>query len=153
MGFESNKLIRARRELQKEREETRKALRDAVEGQVQLQYIGEAIQALEKGVENIEVDGVEVERVLDKTRVAAINAALNARFRLLAKVLPDLKAIELDLGAETMGAMRGYTELERAARVAFLLKRGREAGAGPAAEGDDADMDAAPGSADPSFLQ
>ena len=121
----------------------REELRQAVEGRSQLQCIFKSILALESGVEQIRADKGVLERPLDKFRVAALSAALNARFRLLAKVLPDLKAVEMELGEQTLGAVREFNSIERAARVHFLLERLREAGAGPATPGGDSGLDTA----------
>ena len=132
----------------------REELRQAVEGRAQLQCIFKSLMALESGVEQVRADGIIVERPLDKSRVAALSAALNTRLRLLAKVLPDLKAVEMELGENTLGAVREFNSIERAARVAFLLERLRADGAGPDTEGRDSHMDPASRSAErrPSFL-
>ena len=116
-----------------------------IEAKVHIQMIGRSIQALESGAETLVQDGVEIVRPLDKNRVVALSKALDARFRLLAKVLPDRKAMEVDLGEQTLGAVREYSNVERAARVAYLLERLREGGVRPVAPGRDTDMDAAPG--------
>jgi len=132
----------------------REALRQAIEVKEQLRQIARVIQSLESGTERVRVDGVEVDCAMDKSRVAALGVALNGRFRLLAKVMPDLKAVELDLGEDTMGAMREFNSIERAARVAFLLERLREKRTGPDTVGGDPDLDAAAGPTKrrPSFL-
>ena len=119
----------------------------AIEAKVQLQCIAKGIRALESGVETIKEDGVEILRPLDKHRVAALSKALDARFKLLAKVLPDRKAVEMELGDQTLGVVREYSSVERAARLAFLLERVGAAGAGPAAAGGDTHLDSAPGTA------
>lgn len=120
----------------------------AIEAKVQLQCIAKGIQALESGVETIKEDGVEILRPLDKGRVLALSKALDARFKLLAKVMPDRKAVEMELGDQTLGAVREYSSVERAARLAFLLERIGAAGAGRATEGGDAYLDALAGSAE-----
>ena len=119
---------------------------EAIEAKVQLQCIQRGINALESGIETIKEGGVEIQRPLDKTRVVALSKALEFRFKLLAKVFPDRKALEVDLGEQTLGVIREYSPVERAARLAYLLERLREGGVGPAAQGRDAHMDTAPGS-------
>ena len=120
----------------------------AIEAKVQLQCIAKGIQALESGVETIKEDGVEILRPLDKGRVLALSKASDARFKLLAKVMPDRKAVEMELGDQTLGVVREYSSVERAARLAFLLERIGAAGTGRATEGGNAYLDAFAGSAE-----
>lgn len=75
----------------------RDQLRRMVDGETQLRCIGEILDRLTSGWEPVRdprtgsADWVP----LDRDRVAALNAALSTHLKLLNKVLPDLKAVEL----------------------------------------------------------
>lgn len=60
---------------------------------------------------------------LDKERLAAINLLLNARFKQLAKVLPDLKSMELTEVTATTSAATDPARLARQLRGIMALEQ------------------------------
>lgn len=109
------------------RREARKQLRESIQGRHLLLSIEDIVKRLTSGVE-LTVDpppGVDPDTVsLSNDRISALRAALDAHFKLLNKVLPDLKAVELT-GAD--GGPLQVEEQERsatevAARLVWLLR-------------------------------
>lgn len=105
------------------RDANRAKVRDAIDGQGQLQAIAVIISKLESGYEDIPVPdmdtGIEqaVSVPLSKERVGALRAAMEGRLRLLGKVVPDLKSVDLGDG-------------EGVAQIQFVMNMGGQARAG-----------------------
>lgn len=103
------------------RDANRAKVRDAIDGQGQLQAIAVIISKLESGYEDIPVPdmdtGIEqaVSVPLSKERVGALRAAMEGRLRLLGKVVPDLKSVDLGDG-------------EGVARIQFVMNMGGQTG-------------------------
>jgi hypothetical protein len=63
---------------------------------------------------------------LDKDRTSQLNVCANIKFRLLAKVLPDIKAVELTgAGGEELGSQRQLAEMELRNRLRAVLTQGK----------------------------
>ena len=62
---------------------------------------------------------------LDKDRTSQLSTCANIKFRLLAKVLPDIKAVELTgAGGEELGSQRELAEMELRNRLRDVLSQG-----------------------------
>lgn len=113
------------REQREEKLAQRESVRSRIDGRWLVDGIVSTIKTLEAGEEM--VGGTAVP--LDKGRVASLSVAMQARFKLLAKVLPDLKAVELaGPGGEPLDLQQGMTSTEGAARLLWLLQRAQAKG-------------------------
>lgn len=106
----------------------KRELRTMVDGLQQLAAIVRSIEVLEAGVEQVlsASTGLMEEVPLSSTRTAQLAAAIAARQRLLNKVLPDLKAVELtgqDGGPLTVHNQSDALTLETKLRR-FMVERG-----------------------------
>lgn len=75
----------------------RAALREQINGEQKLARIEQVVQALLAGEETVtdRATGQQTPVPLTRERVAALKTALDVELRLLSKVLPDLKAVEV----------------------------------------------------------
>lgn len=77
----------------------RKALRMLIDGETQIAEINSALGYLTQARTGAEYDVLTGQWIapppLDPAQTSAINAELNARFKLLNKILPDVKSVEL----------------------------------------------------------
>ena len=78
---------------------TREELRRRIDGQTQLEEIMKALTFL-SGSRDIEVDPqtgqiLKIGTPLDATQISAVKAEIDTRMKLLNKIMPDLKAVEL----------------------------------------------------------
>ena len=110
---------------------TREELRRKIDGGECIDNVGRVLRFLEQHFQPIEVnaDGTFVAPpALDSTMVAALNAYLNANFKLLNKVLPDLKAIELKDTIADSAAQSGrlMSDTEIRLRLEYMISRASE---------------------------
>ena len=107
----------------------RAALRQQVDGERQLRAIEDIVSRLTAGSEPVlnEVTGQYQPVPLDSTRVTALNAALGAHFKLLGKVLPDLKAVEITgEDGEPLSLGGGSDKLVLATKLMALMRDVRD---------------------------
>jgi len=104
-----------------ERQKLVAATRDEIRGRINgvwlVEGIVDTIRRLERGEEPSGGESVP----LDAVRVSSLSSALQARFKLLGKVLPDLKAVEVT-GADGERLAPEMNRTELAARMLFLLR-------------------------------
>jgi len=103
------------------RREVRKLMREAINGEHVLLAIVDILDSLVDGQEARGGEAVP----LDGERISALGKALDGHFKLLNKVLPDLKSVELtgsDGGPlQVMG--RQVSDIELAARLLWHLRK------------------------------
>lgn len=99
---------------------TRELVRERINGVHLVDGIISTVKTLEAGEELVGKSETPVP--LDSTRVAALSAAMQARFKLLAKVLPDLKAVEVSGPEGEPLEARETNSTEVAARLLWMWR-------------------------------
>lgn len=119
------------------------ALRDALRNSETLRDINYCLDVLRSGFEPVRAqDGSQVLVPLDKTRVSALGIVLKSQLKLLDKVLPDLKAVEVSDGSQApQGAgvsarVQNMSNIERATRLIRFLNDAKHQASGKTIEGE-----------------
>lgn len=138
------------------------ALRVALRNSETLRDINYCLDVLRSGQEVVRAaDGSHLAIPLDKTRVAALGLILRTQLKLLDKVLPDLKAVEVTGGQDTGPAVNSQiltrvqqmSPIERATRIIQYLNEARTGVSGETIEGEHEPEPSDPGASTvPGFL-
>ena len=99
----------------------KKLLREAIQGEQVLLSIGDILDRLMQGQEPSPDGGPPLP--LDSERIAALKGAMDGHFKLLNKVLPDLRSVELTgADGEALIPKAEVSNIELAARLLYLAR-------------------------------
>lgn len=100
----------------------KKLLREAIQGENVLLSIGDILDRLVQGQEP-DPNGGPTPLPLDSERISALKGALDGHFKLLNKVLPDLRSVELTgADGEALIPRQEVSNVELAARLLYHLR-------------------------------